>query len=195
MAEKKHYDNIDGLRAISAIMIVLMHIAANVNYTLPDNPVMTVIKSSGVFVQLFFLISGFGLCCGYYEKIKNNGISLNNFFNKRYLKILPYFAILVIIDVLGNVVFNVGGYSNTLIEAFSDLTLLFGFFPNSNIEVIVVGWTLGVIFGFYCLFPFFVYLLWTKRRAWLSLVISIGVYYVCTYYFTVDGAAVGCNVT
>lgn len=60
--------------------------------------------------------------------------------------------------------------------------------------MIGVGWTLGVIFGFYCLFPFFVYLLWSKKRAWFSLAISLGIYYVCSYYFTVDGVAIGCNV-
>ena len=87
---KNHYDNIDGLRAIAAIGVLIMHVMANGAFTLADSPVKTVIGSLGVFVQLFFLISGFGLCCGYYERIKNNGISLNTFFNKRYLKIFPY---------------------------------------------------------------------------------------------------------
>jgi peptidoglycan/LPS O-acetylase OafA/YrhL len=144
-------------------------------------------------VQLFFIVSGFGLCCGYYERIKNNQISLNKFYNKRYLKILPYFALLVVLDVCISLILNGGGYTDSLVQAFSDFTLLYGFFPNSNIEVIGVGWTLGVIFGFYLLFPFFVYLIWTKKRAWFSLVISIVIYYVCTFYFTVDGSAVACN--
>lgn len=45
------------------------------------------------YVYLFFIISGFGMCCGYYEKIKNNEITLNNFYSKRYRKILPFFFI------------------------------------------------------------------------------------------------------
>ena len=194
MAEKKHYDNIDGLRTIAAIMIVLMHVMANIDYILPNNPITTLIAASGNFVQLFFLISGFGLCCGYYERVKNNNISINDFFKKRYIKILPYFTLLVLIDVAVSLVFSRGNFTNSLIEAFSDLTLFFGFFPNANIEVIGVGWTLGVIFAFYCLFPFFVFLLWTKKRVWLVLILSIGVYYVCTYYFTVNGFAIRCNV-
>lgn len=190
---KKHYDNIDGLRAIAAIGVVLMHVMANGAFTLADSPVKTVIGSLGVFVQLFFLISGFGLCCGYYERIKNNGISLNTFFNKRYLKIFPYFAFLVLIDVAITLITRGGGYA-TFYEAFADLTLFFGFLPGSNIQIIGVGWTLGVIFAFYILFPFFVYLLWTRRRAWFALILSLVLNYACSHYFLTDGAAVSCNL-
>lgn len=134
---KKHYDNIDGLRTIAAIGIVLMHVMANGAYILGENVATTLIGSLGVFVQLFFLISGFGLCCGYYERIKNNQIPLNKFFNKRYLKIFPYFALLIAIDVLFTLTQN-GGCA-TFYEAFANLTLFFGFLPNSNIEVVGVG--------------------------------------------------------
>lgn len=86
-----------------------------------------------------------------------------------------------------------GGYA-TFYEAFADLTLFFGFLPNSSIQIIGVGWTLGVIFAFYLLFPFFVYLLWTKRRAWFALVISLVLNYACAHYFLADGASVSCNI-
>lgn len=111
---KNHYDNIDGLRAIAAIGVLIMHVMANGAFTIADNPIKNVIGSFGVFVQLFFLISGFGLCCGYYERIKNNGISLNSFFNKRYLKIFPYFALLVLIDVAITLITNGGGVCHIL---------------------------------------------------------------------------------
>lgn len=74
------------------------------------------------------------------------------------------------------------------------MTLFFGFLPNSNIQVIGVGWTLGVIFAFYIIFPFFVYLFWTKRRAWFVFVISLVLNYACAHYFLADGNAVGCNI-
>ena len=168
-----------------------MHVMANGAYTLGENVATTIIGSLGVFVQLFFLISGFGLCCGYYERVKNNQIPLDKFFNKRYLKIFPYFALLVAIDVLFTLTQNGGA---TFYEAFANLTLFFGFLPNSNIEVIGVGWTLGVIFAFYIIFPFFVYLLWTKRRAWITFVIALVLNYACTHYFLAAGNAVRCNL-
>ena len=36
------------------------------------------------------IISAFGMCCGYYNKIENNEISVNEFYKKRFQKILPF---------------------------------------------------------------------------------------------------------
>ncbi len=73
-------------------------------------------------------------------------------------------------------------------EAFANLTLMFGFYTQSGMSVIGVGWTLGVIFGFYILFPFFVYLIWTKKRAWMILLITMVISYVSTVYFGSGGS-------
>ena len=179
--EREHYGNLDGIRTLAAVFIILMHIMSNTSYAL-NGGIFRLISKAGLLVQLFFMISGFGMCCGYYEKIKDNSISIERFYSKRYAKILPYFALLVLIDV-GITFLTEGISAPPLIEGFSDLTLLYGMFPNSDITVIGVGWALGVIFAFYLLFPFFVYMLWNKRRAWLWMLISIAVNYVCTYYF------------
>lgn len=151
--------------------------------------ICVIIFRLGVLVQLFFIISAFGMCCGYYEKIKNNSITIEAFYRKRYSKILPFFAMLVLIDII------VSGFKvNNIIEGFADVTLLFGFLPNSYITVIGVGWTLGVIFAFYVIFPFFVFLLGNKKRAWTFLGISIILAYLCDYYFLADGRVVSCNL-
>ncbi len=193
------YNNIDGLRTLAAISIIIMHVWANIGYQIFENEsinnvINNIFPRLASFVELFFIISGFGMCCGYYEKIKENKISLDKFYSKRYVKILPFFTTLVVVDLA--VTFITGGGINTgsIYEAFADLTLLFGFLPVSNITVIGVGWTLGVIFGFYVLFPFFVYLIWNKKRAWLSLFIMIGLNFVCSVYFLDAGNLVRCNV-
>lgn len=197
--DMKKYGNLDGLRTFAAIGIILMHMLANGNYWMRGimhcdvnvavQLIWTVIAKLGVLVQLFFIISAFGMCCGYYDKIKNNSITLNQFYKKRYLKILPFFALLVLIDIVMS-----GFASKSLIEGFADVSLLFGFLPNSNITVIGVGWTLGVIFAFYIIFPFFVFALWNKKRAWVSLIATIILAYLCDYYFLVDGEVVSCNL-
>ncbi|MGN1115681.1 MAG: acyltransferase family protein [Candidatus Ornithomonoglobus sp.] len=187
-SKSNRFDNLDGLRSIAAICIILMHVYLNGKYNI-NNIFIDIISRSANFVQLFFIISGFGMCCGYYEKIKNNKITLNSFYKKRYIKILPYFALLVVIDLV------ISKFAlNSIVEGFSDITLFYAFFPNSKIQVIGVGWALGVIFAFYCLFPFIVFLLWNKRRAWIMLIIAIIINCVCTSYFTVDGSAVSCNL-
>ena len=67
--EKKHYGAIDGLRAIAAIGIVMMHMGANNNYEIGGYIYNKIIPSFTNFVFLFMVISAFGMCCGYYEKI------------------------------------------------------------------------------------------------------------------------------
>ena len=44
------------------------------------------------------MVSGFGMCCGYYQKIVNQKISVEDFYKKRYIKIWPYFALLCALD-------------------------------------------------------------------------------------------------
>jgi len=68
--EKKHYGAIDGLRAIAAIGIVMMHMGANNNYEIGGYIYNKIIPSFTNFVFLFMVISAFGMCCGYYEKFK-----------------------------------------------------------------------------------------------------------------------------
>ncbi len=148
----------------------------------------SLIAQFGVFVQLFFIISGFGMCCGYYEKIKNQKISINDFYRKRYLKIFPFFALLVLMDLAVSLVFDGSITAGKIYEAFANLTLMFGFFTTSGMSVIGVGWTLGVIFGFYILFPFFVYLIWTKKRTWMTLLITMVISYISEVHFAAGGS-------
>lgn len=190
----KKYDNLDGLRAFAAIGIICMHIlesigiAPQVDSRAGDYLINHFITQFGTFVQLFFVISGFGMCCGYYEKIKGQTISLNEFYNKRYLKILPFFTLLVLMDLAVSLLLDGTLSAAKLYEAFADLTLMFGFYTVEGMSVIGVGWTLGVIFGFYILFPFFVYLIWTKKRAWAALAVAIGITYVSKVYFSLGSS-------
>lgn len=175
---KERYDNLDGLRTISCLCIIAMHIKANGEYSI--NPLLQAFMISWThFVLLFLMISGFGMFCGYYEKFKTGEITLNRFYGKRYTKILPFFVLLILIDIVMNKsIFHV-------VEGITEATMVFGLLPNNQPDVIGVSWTLGVIFLFYILFPFFVFMFWTKRRAWFSFLMSILISIFCTiYYFT-----------
>lgn len=177
---KKHYGAIDGLRTIACLGIVMMHMRANNDYTISGFCYNNIIPSFTNFVFLFMTVSAFGMCCGYYEKILHNKISIADFYGKRFKKIWPFFAVLVLLDVITS------PSVNALYEAFADLTLLFGFLPGAgDITVIGVGWFIGLIFVFYLTFPFFCWLIETKRRAWLSFVISLIYNFVCDQYFDV----------
>ncbi len=174
----EHYGAIDGLRTIACIGIVMMHMAANHSYSIQGFVYNSMIPSFTNFVFLFMTVSAFGMCCGYYDRIINNKISFNDFYGKRFKKILPFFGVLVLLDVI------MSPSIDALFESFADLTLLFGFLPEAgNISVIGVGWFLGLIFVFYICFPFFCVLLQNKRRAWIAFVASLIYNFVCISYF------------
>lgn len=157
---------------------MMMHMTTNNQYEISGFVYEEVIPSFTNFVFLFMTISAFGMCCGYYEKVMKNQISISAFYEKRFQKIFPFFAVLVLLDIA------VAPSINSLYEGFADLTLLFGFIPK-HIEVIGVGWFLGLIFVFYLCFPFFCVLIENKKRAWIAFTISLIYNFVCTQYFDI----------
>lgn len=171
------YEGIDGLKAYAIIGIALMHVLSNGKYELGGFVFERLIPSFTNLVFLFMMVSGFGMCCGYYQKIVDHKISVEEFYRKRYIKIWPYFALLCALD------FVISPSKNSLYEVFANLTLCQGLLPNANISVIGVSWTLAVIFVFYMLFPFFCFLLGNKKRAWGVAVATLVFNYLCGSYF------------
>lgn len=178
--EKNRYNGLDGLRTIACIGIILMHMASkdNNNYVLSD-PATRIIGSFTNFVFLFMAISAFGLCCGYYEKFLDGTVDLIQFYKKRYIKILPFFTFVVLIDVVME--FS----KNTFIEAIADVSLTFGLFQN-DITVIGVAWFLGLIFAFYMIFPFYCVLMHSKKTAWMTFISSLILNGITGSYFGMD---------
>lgn len=181
---KRKYLSINGLRAYAAIGIVAMHVLSNIAVK-PTECLLTksVIGTTGELVLLFMMVSAFGMCCGYYERMKAGQIKPSEFYKKRYMRILPFFALLVCIDLI------VSPSWASVAEGFSDVTLVFGLYPAADIKVIGVGWFLGAIFVFYMLFPFFTFLLDNKRRAWMVLLIAIVWQLLMLYYYHAKSGA------
>jgi peptidoglycan/LPS O-acetylase OafA/YrhL len=177
VAKSKRYGGIDGLRAYSIIAIVLMHVLSNGKYSLSGFIFQQLIPSFANFVFMFMVISGFAMCCGYYNKFVEKQITVEQFYTKRYVKIWPFFTLLCLID------FIISPSVHSLYETFANLTLCFGLLPDPHIAVIGVGWFLGLVFVFYILFPFFCFLLTNKRRALFSLAIMLILNVLCTVYF------------
>lgn len=171
------YEGIDGLKAYAIIGIALMHVLANGEYGLGGFVFERLIPSFTNLVFLFMMVSGFGMCCGYYQKVIDQEIRAEDFYKKRYTKIWPYFALLCALD------FVISPSKESLFEVFANLTLCQGLLPNANISVIGVSWTLAVIFVFYMLFPFFCFLLGDKKRAWGVAVIAFVFNFVSSNYF------------
>ena len=182
MNTRERYEGIDGLKAYAIIGIALMHVLANGEYELGGFVFGQLIPNFTNLVFLFMMVSGFCMCCGYYQKITDRKISVEGFYSKRYTKIWPYFALLCALD------FVISPSKNSLYEVFANLTLCQGLLPNANISVIGVSWTLAVIFVFYMLFPFFCFLLGSKKRAWGVAIVALVFNFLCGRYFNADRA-------
>lgn len=171
------YEGINGLKAYSIIGITLMHVLSNGEYVIEGFVFEQLIPACTNLVFLFMMISAFGMCCGYYQKVADKKISMEDFYKKRYIKIWPYFAMLCVLD------FVISPSKESLFEVFANLTLCQGLLPNANISVIGVSWTLAVIFVFYMLFPFFCFLISNKKRAWCVAAVAMVFNWLCEIYF------------
>lgn len=184
------YEGIDGLKAYAIIGIALMHVLANGEYGIGGFVFERLIPSFTNLVFLFMMVSGFGMCCGYYQKIIDQKISIEDFYKKRYIKIWPYFALLCVLGLI------MSPDKGSMFDVFANLTLCQGLLPNAKISVIGVSWTLAVIFVFYMLFPFFCFLIGNKKRAWGVAVVALVFNWLCGVYFfdgnhIVDSVSVG----
>ncbi len=172
---KTEYNGLKGLKVVLCIGIVMTHIMVNTQYQIDGYVYNNIIPVFMHFVLLFMMISAFGMCCGYYQKIKNNEISPKEFYSKRVKRILPFFAIVTIIEVIFN------RDLKTLLDSSFNFTLTRGLVPNYENNVIGVGWFIGIVFLFYIAFPYFVYLIDNKKKAWLTFIVSIGLNLILTY--------------
>lgn len=184
----ERYESFNGLRAYAALGILLMHYLSNIDKEVSmvlkeDLPLLygRVIPFFTMFVYMFFIVSAFSMCCGYYSRFmienKKSGFDTEKFYSKRYSRIWPFFALLVFIDFVMNPSLA------EFYQAFADLTLAFNFLPNPHINVIGVGWFLGVVFLFYMVFPWFVFILQNKNRAWLTMVVAVVFHVILVQYF------------
>ena len=177
--QRENYSSLDGLRAYAAVGIVMMHVQANIGVKPSENLLtQSVIPWFTNFTLLFMIISAFSMCCGYYERVKSGTITPAKFYGKRYHRTWPFFAMMVVIS------FALEPSWGTFCQSFANLTMCFNLLSNPHIEIIGVGWFLGTVFTFYMLFPFFTYLLDTKRKGWVVLVLSLLFCYIASTYFS-----------
>ena len=78
-----------------------MHVLSNIGVKPSDNYLTeTLIPWFTDFTLMFMVVSGFSLCCGYYDRVKTGEITPNAFYKKRYMRILPFFACLCLLDLV-----------------------------------------------------------------------------------------------
>ena len=169
----KYRPDIDGLRAIAVISVVIFHAFPNF------------LPGGFIGVDIFFVISGFLISSILVKNLEKNSFSFLDFYSRRIRRIFPSLLLML------TAVFIVGW--NTLSTGeFAQLgkhiaggagfvsNLIFwnesGYFDNSaHSKPLLNLWSLGIEEQFYLFWPLLVWIWWRFRYKFSSLIIALGI--------------------
>lgn len=157
MSSVKYRSDIDGLRAVAVISVVLFHI--NKSW----------LPGGFVGVDIFFVISGYLITKIIYQDMTAGSFSYASFYKRRIKRILPvFFTVVIIVTVASSLVMLPADFlyymktvGSTLIFS-SNMYFGYGvdyFSPNTDEYPLLHTWSLAVEEQYYILFPTFLILL------------------------------------
>ena len=169
--KSKYRPDIDGLRAVAIIAVVLFH-------AFPAK-----FKSAYTGVDIFFVISGFLISSIIFNDLEHKKFSFIDFYSRRIKRIFPA-LIVVLVSCYGVgwfVLFSdefaqlgkhiAGGtafLSNFILWAEA------GYFDNtSDSKPLLHLWSLGIEEQFYILWPFILWVSYTRHKSFLGVTILI----------------------
>lgn len=154
--------DIDGLRAIAVLVVVFFHAFPKV------------LTGGFVGVDIFFVISGFLITSIILNDLKKNNFSISHFYSKRIKRIFPS-LILVLCSIfllswfvllpdelaqLGKHIAAGSGFIANIV-----LWKESGYFDTlSELKPLLHLWSLAIEEQFYIVWPFFIILLWRKKK-------------------------------
>lgn len=167
--------NIDILRALSMLLIVLYHAWVMCDSVSLSWPVLATIVPLGgeIGVTAFFALSGYGIFCSLQNSDEKGELKFLPFMKKRMTRILPEYlmCILIYYTLMGGDIFNPPNVENLI----THLLFIHSFFPAYHGAANGVFWTMGIIVQFYIVaIP--LYKLMKKWRGWcvpVSMAITI----------------------
>src|SRR5215831_2817405 len=189
-SDHKWFYNLDGLRFLAAVLVILGHIEIiKRDFNLPSLYHYNFFTNAGpLAVTFFFVLSGFLISYLLMQEqqkkeLVNKRIDLLGFYRKRILRIWPLYYVLVLLTFLvfpHIIFFQYPGYQNNFLSTNSDALLLYlTFCPNLSGYlygvVLFLGqiWSLGVEEFFYLFFPIGLHFVSTKNNLRYFLVLII----------------------
>ena len=82
MAKSERYAALDGVRTYAILGILVMHVRANCGLIIDGFVYNRIIPAFTDFVFLFMMVSAFGMCCGYFEKVAKGMMSIEEFYSR-----------------------------------------------------------------------------------------------------------------
>lgn len=169
----KYRPDIDGLRAIAVLSVVIFHAFPNL------------IKGGFIGVDVFFVISGYLISTVIFENLAKGTFSLTQFYGRRIRRIFPALIIVMV------ACFAFGWFA-LLADEFKQLSkhiaagagfvsnIVFwkesGYFDTAaETKPLLHLWTLGIEEQFYIVWPLILWLAWKKKLNILAITIFVAV--------------------
>lgn len=173
MSNMKYRSEIDGLRALAILPVILFHAG------------FQTFSGGFVGVDVFFVISGYLITTLILKEKETNNFSIVNFYERRARRILPALFFVMIICVIFSWIYllpsemKLFGQSITASAAFVANIYFyeknndyFGLHSEQNPTLHL--WSLSVEEQYYVIFPLFLLLMWRFGRTWIVYVLMGG---------------------
>lgn len=179
----KYRAEIDGLRALAVIPVILFHAG------------LELFSGGFVGVDMFFVISGYLITTIIVEDIKSNRFSIGNFYERRIRRIIPPLYLMMLFVFTWAFLFwspydtrNVAQsivattiFSNNLLLAFEGDDYFNMLSLSIDVNPLLHTWSLAVEEQFYFIYPLLLLILFGPQR-WLFLSIITGLF-ISSFYF------------
>jgi peptidoglycan/LPS O-acetylase OafA/YrhL len=159
----KRIKSLDGIRAISILLLLSAHGLGTVNpTTLSKNEYNLLYTEGGFSIVNFFVISGYLITkMLLVEREKRGNISLRNFYLRRLFRIFPVFYLYIIVMIVLKVFFIPALFENYTIVGFASLYLwnyvhVFNIHASASDHVTSIFghfWSLAIEEQFYLIWP------------------------------------------
>ena len=163
--------NIEIIRAIAVLYVVIYHIQVILGKSTSINSIKTIIGYGGeIGVTLFFIISGYGIYKSIDLKNKKKEFNYLKFMKKRFLKLSPayYLCLLICLTITGAASY-LG--KDGIADILTHLTYTQNLFVSTHGSINGVLWTMGTFMQFYLVAPLLYRVI--KKNRYVGLTISI----------------------
>ena len=177
----RNIPSLDGLRAVSVLMVIAAHINGALARLIPSVPFWIYLVWGSLGVQTFFVLSGFLITHLLLKEFETSGtIRLRHFYFRRSLRIFPAFYVYLAVCA---VVTLAGWVPGTLRSFVVAGTYTWNYLGGGS-ELLEHTWSLSLEEQFYLLWPAALLLLGTRKGAKLAVwvILLSPVSRVITYY-------------
>jgi peptidoglycan/LPS O-acetylase OafA/YrhL len=160
LAVNKRIAGFDMLRGLAALAVATHHL-------LDWHEIATFYSWGAYGVYLFFVLSGASIWVAYSNRLRS-GYSITKFLAFRLVRLCPLYISVVLIALTYQIVKSDLNWT-AIGQSYLNLFFLFGFGNPGATSRVVGGWSLGIEFVFYLIFPIALSILSGKSWPWILL--------------------------